>query len=324
VCAAGTLPLRESEVPVVGSTRSMRRRTGGQMRRGLALGGGGPVGIAWESGLTKGLFEGGVDLRLADLVVGTSAGSVVGTRIAAGHDPRALEQRPHDARPSGSIEPTDLAGTVAPDLETLAQVFSTWLASGEMTPERCAEIGTLARKARTIDEEAFVALISDTHGERSWPARLVVTAVDVESGAFAAHDASGGAPLARAVAASCAVPGIFPTVRIGERRYMDGGLRSGTSADLLLGLAPEQAIVVAPLCKAQGRIGALAERLMWAEVARLRAQGTQVCVVVPESADLAAFGGNLMNGAAAPAAFEAGYERGLALASGEAAAWGGR
>jgi NTE family protein len=203
-------------------------------------------------------------------------------------------------------------------------VFSTWLASSEMTPERCAEIGTLARKARTMAEETFVAMIAASHAVSEWPERLVVTAVDVESGEFTSHDAASGAPLQRAVAASCAVPGLFPTVGIGARRYMDGGVRSGTSADLLLAIEPQQALVIAPMCKAQGRMGALAERLMWAEIARLRAAGTQVCAVIPEAEELAAFGGNLMNVAAAPAVFEAGHKRGLALASGEAAAWGGR
>jgi NTE family protein len=294
------------------------------MRRGLVLGGGGPVGIAWESGLARGLAEGGVDLRLADRIVGTSAGSVVGTRIAAGQDPQTLQATPQGGTRGGGFLPADLASGGTPDLETLAQVFATWLASNEMTPERCAEIGTLARKARTIAEDAFVALISASHGQREWPERLAVTAVDVESGAFASHDATSGVSLQRAVAASCAVPGLFPTVEIGGRRYMDGGVRSGTSADLLLGGAFEHALVVSPLCKAQGRLGVLGEQLMWAEVARLRAAGIAVCAVLPESEELAAFGGNLMNAGAAPAAFEAGHKRGLALASGEAAAWGGR
>jgi NTE family protein len=282
------------------------------------------VGIAWESGLARGLAEGGIDLRLADRIVGTSAGSVVGTRIAAGQDPQTLQATPQGGTGGGGFLPADLASGGTPDLETLGKVFATWLASNEMTPERCAEIGTLARKARTISEDAFVALISASHGQREWPERLVVTAVDVESGAFTSHDATSGVPLQRAVAASCAVPGLFPTVEIGAHRYMDGGVRSGTSADLLLGSPPEHAIVVSPLCKAQGRLGVLGEHLMWGEVARLRAAGTAVCAVLPESEELAAFGGNLMNAGAAPAAFEAGYKRGLALASGEAAAWGGR
>ena len=58
--------------------------------RALVLGGGGPVGIAWESGLIAGLAEAGVDLSTADFVIGTSAGSFVGAYLAAGTPPAKL------------------------------------------------------------------------------------------------------------------------------------------------------------------------------------------------------------------------------------------
>ena len=53
-------------------------------RTALVLGGGGITGIAWEIGVLAGLAEAGVDLTGADLVVGTSAGSVVGAQITSG------------------------------------------------------------------------------------------------------------------------------------------------------------------------------------------------------------------------------------------------
>ena len=59
---------------------------GSKASKALVLGGGGVIGVAWETGILEGLAEGGVDVRQADLVIGTSAGSMVGTRIAAGHD----------------------------------------------------------------------------------------------------------------------------------------------------------------------------------------------------------------------------------------------
>src|SRR5262245_35607477 len=105
------------------------------MRRGLVLGGGGPVGIAGESGLAKGLGEGGVDLRTADRIVGTSAGSVVGTRLAAGQDLATLDGSPRRGT-SGGPSLADLGAGGVPDLATLQQVFVTWLAPGEMTQER--------------------------------------------------------------------------------------------------------------------------------------------------------------------------------------------
>ena len=64
------------------------------MKRALVLGGGGVIGVAWETGLLKGLAQGGIDVRSADVVIGTSAGSMVGTRVAAGHDSGEPAPRP--------------------------------------------------------------------------------------------------------------------------------------------------------------------------------------------------------------------------------------
>ena len=61
-------------------------------RRALVLGGGGVAGIAWETGLIAGLAGLGIDLAAADVVIGTSAGSVVGTDIACGQELEALYQ----------------------------------------------------------------------------------------------------------------------------------------------------------------------------------------------------------------------------------------
>src|SRR6478609_2302313 len=85
--------------------------------RALVLGGGGPVGIAWESGLVAGLAQAGVDLGQADFTMGTSAGSFVGARLALGADPKTLadpiiaDQIPGEARQGGgaSRPPADLS-----------------------------------------------------------------------------------------------------------------------------------------------------------------------------------------------------------------------
>jgi len=54
----------------------------GHRLRALVLGGGGPVGRAWEIGLTHGFAGQGIDLGTADLIIGTSAGAVVGATLA--------------------------------------------------------------------------------------------------------------------------------------------------------------------------------------------------------------------------------------------------
>lgn len=76
------------------------------MKRALVLGGSGNVGVAWEIAVLAGLFEGGVDVRSADLVIGTSAGSVVGAIMAHGRDPppvpAAARSRTHPPSPTRS------------------------------------------------------------------------------------------------------------------------------------------------------------------------------------------------------------------------------
>lgn len=84
-------------------------------------------------------------------------------------------------------------------------------------------------------EEAWLARIGGMLLEQ-WPAgRLPLTAVDAGSGEFVVLHADSGVPLERAVAASCAVPLVFPLVHVGDRALMDGGMRSATNADLAAG-----------------------------------------------------------------------------------------
>jgi NTE family protein len=106
-----------------------------------------------------------------------------------------------------------------------------------VTQEVRKEIGEMAVGAKTASEESWVEYFEEHIGEKPWPDRdLRVTAVDCESGDFAVWTRESGVSLARAVASSCAVPGLFPAVRINSRLYTDGGVRSGTSADLAKGV----------------------------------------------------------------------------------------
>ena len=275
------------------------------MRQALVLGGGGVVGVAWETGVVAGLLDAGVDLRAAEAIVGTSAGSMVGTRLAAGQDLRN-EQR--------AVAIPALEG--GPDVVTLQQVFGRWAQAERVDHAFLCEIGALAMRARTVDEQTWIAATGASIGVSDWPHdRLKLVAVDVEDGRLAAHDRASAAPLDRAIAASCAVPGLFPPISIHGRRYMDGGVRSGTSADLLLPDEPEVVVIVAPLSRAATAIGALAERCLDHEIEALEAAGARVFKVLPNEEDVAAFGPNLMDAAKAQNGREAGIARGRALAT---------
>jgi NTE family protein len=285
------------------------------MKRALVLGGGGVVGIAWETGILSGLADAGVDVRDADLVVGTSAGSMVGARIAGGFDPR----EPAPARAEGIPFPEG-----GPDLATLGRVFERWTQAEEVSETLCAELGRFALEARTASEERFIAATGGSLGLAGWPERaLRVTAVEAQTGRFRLFSKAEDVALPAAVAASCAVPGMFPPITLDGRRYVDGGVRSGTNADAVLDIEPDLVLVVAPVCRRTAVFGALAERCLDEECRQLRAAGARVVVVLPEEEEIGAFGPNLMDPSRATAAREVGRARGRALARGSVGPWSG-
>jgi NTE family protein len=293
--------------------------------RALVLGGGGPVGVAWETGLVAALAENGVDLAAADLVIGTSAGSIVGAQLALGRSPAAMleSQRVLAAQspaPTSAAAVQSEAGEAgrpgAPDLTPLMQ-FMARLVSGEAdTLELRREIGAFALKAKTMPEQPWLASFGYL-SEAGWPEkRFIATAVDAEDGSFVAWERDSGADLGRAVAASCTVPGIFPPVLINGRRYIDGGMRSATNADLAKGF--ERVVVVAVTA---GMGGEAFRRPLDGELEALRASGSEVVLVVPDAASIEAFGPNLMDFSRRAAASDAGYRQGTVEAARLAPAW---
>jgi NTE family protein len=248
--------------------------------RALVLGGGGIAGIAWEIGLLAGLVAEGVDVGDADLVVGTSAGSIVGTLLRTGPDLAELYERQ-----LGPVPSTERLTEF--DATAMMTTIGAALAGVTDPQEARARVGALALQAATMPEEERRATIRARIGEPAWPdRRLVVTAVDAHDGAFSAFDADSGVPLLDAVAASCAVPLVYPPITIGGRRYIDGGMRSIANADLAAGY--DKVLVVAPFAGAPGSpLGPSHED----EVAELR-KTAEVHVVLADELALGAFGTN--------------------------------
>jgi NTE family protein len=280
-------------------------------KRALVLGGGGPVGVAWEIGLLAGLLDAGIDARNADLIIGTSAGSIVGTQLAYGRDPRMQMEGFADA-PPGAVP----AAVSAPprDATAAADAFGLWASFDEMTPANCANVGRIALAARTMAEEDWVNNFIHDEPEPWPPTPLLAVAVDCESGAMRAFDAAQGVELRRAIAASCAVPAILPPVTIEGRRYMDGGVRSGTSADLALRIKPDAVLIIAPLGSQQRGIGALCRRQIENERTQLEAIGARVIVVHMDDAALAAAPNGLMDASARVPAAAAARKHGARIA----------
>jgi NTE family protein len=260
-------------------------------RRALVLGGGGVTGIAWATGMIAGLAGLGIDLAVADVIIGTSAGSVVGADIACGREPAALyraQLAPPGPEPAARVG-WGFIGRLLWDVHTSPD------------PRRArARIGRWALAVPTMPEADRRKVFQARLPADGWPAgALKVTAVDARTGQFAVFGAAGEASLVDAVGASCAVPGVWPPVTIGDRRFMDGGMRTVANADLARGY--ERVVIVAPVAAGIGFMASPGR-----QAAALTAAGARVALVRPDRAAVRAIGRNVLDVSRRAAAARAG------------------
>lgn len=271
-------------------------------RVGLVLGGGGLVGHAWHAGVLAGVAEAtGWDAGGSDLIVGTSAGAVVGAELRAGHRPSDL------LRPGVGAAPTD-----APRPVLGRRSFRP--AAPGMVVHRLrrgapASFGLLAaavlprgRRNTAIVGDAVVRLAPT---DARWPRGLWVCATRLHDGERVVLDADSGADLATAVAASCAMAGFFAPVPIAGHDHIDGGARSVTNADVVADAGLDLVVVSSPMSMdpagagpARGVAGRLARRQrlghkarLARELAEVRSRGAVVVILEPGPHDLALMGG---------------------------------
>ena len=287
------------------------------MTKALVLSGGGPVGIAWESGIAAGLKAQGVDLTEADFIVGTSAGSVVGAQIAMGRDlSEVIERRRKLADATDRQAP---AGATGEQMQALMQAFTELFTSTEPDEVKRAKIGAFALEATTMPEDTFIGNFGH-FSDASWPRRYACTAVDAVTGEFVVWDATKDAQLGRAVASSCAVPGVFPPITINGRRYIDGGMRSGTNADLAAG---HDRVLIISLMNPESMVGPMAALAATfnSEVKAITDAGGSVEVIFPDADAASAMGINLMDASMMQPAMEAGERQGKLAADTLSSFW---
>lgn len=287
------------------------------MLRGLVLGGGGITGIAWETGLLHGLAEAGVDLTAADRVVGTSAGSIVGAQVTSDIPLAELYRRqllPPAELGDGDVPLATIGlGVVASFAVSLLQARGDLTRFGRVLGARAVKTAARGRTPTLAERYEQVDL---RIGGLTWPDRdLVVTAVDVSTGALAAFGPRGHWPevsLRDAVNASCAVPCVYPPIPIDAGTYIDGGVRSGTNSDLMAGCDP-----VVALAPSDRRVGPL--RTAAQQLADL---GVQHLVITPDEASKAAIGKNVLDPSSRPGSARAGYAQAAAWVDRVGALWG--
>ena len=211
-------------------------------KRALVLAGGGLAGIAWETGILRGVADESPATARAlldsDVLLGTSAGSAVAAQLGSGMGLDELFDR-QVATASSEIDP-------GVDIDDIAELFvSAMMQPNTTTTETLQRIGTIALSTATVPESLRRDVIAHRLPSHGWPdATLRITAIDIATGELVAFDRGSGVGLVDAVAASCAVPGAWPPVTIGNRRYMDGGV--GSSINLVLADDCDVAVVLVP------------------------------------------------------------------------------
>jgi NTE family protein len=280
----------------------MRRR---RQTVGLALGAGGVLGGAWLAGSLTALAEAtGWGPAAAELVLGTSAGSLFAALVAGGMAARHL--LPPDRRERQTGEDWPLADLVAPHAYRSPR---RWPAIGPgslgLLKTLCGLLPRGLVSTRTIERVVRRAVPAGwMRAPECW-----IVACDYATGrrvVFGDRDAPRPS-LGQAVAASCAVPGIFAPVPFEGRLYVDGGVHSLSNLDLVPARRVGLVVALNPMSAARSRGGwtplsrltaamrRWAARRVAAEMAQLRALGTEVLLLEPAEADLEAMGDDLMD-----------------------------
>jgi NTE family protein len=304
-----------------------RAHAGGE--RALVLGGGGAAGNAWEIGVIAGLSDAGLDVTEADLIIGTSAGSTAAAQITSGTPPTELLADILAAAPAPRTGPAGSDRGHAPNMSAadIMEMTSGIIRAAVDAADMRRRMGAAALEMAAVSDGSAQARRRATVAARlpsqHWPQRsMLIVAVDAHTGEPAVFGRYSGVDLVDAVAASTANGfGPFPPYSIGGNRYIDGGYRANENADLAAGYG--RVLVLSPFG------GRTRMPLDWgthlaAQVDGLRARGSRVETIFPDSDSRELFGVSALDPSTRPPAARAGYKQGMALAGQLTEFWRGR
>src|SRR5258708_5332071 len=253
-------------------------------KRALVLGGGGSAGNAWLIGVVAGLFDAGLDVTEADLIVGTSAGSTAAAQITS-TSPTQLFSDVLSAAPSQQTGPVASDGARAPvgpmvdHMRRTSEIIAAAADPADMRRRLGAAALEMDAASDGSGQKRWRATVAGRLPSQRWPQQMVlIVAVDAHTGEPVVFDRDSGVDLVDAIAASCSSGAPYG---IGDSRYIDGGYRrSSENADLAAGYG--RVLVLSPL---GGRSLAPAEWGMHlaAQVDELRAGGSRVETILPDS-----------------------------------------
>jgi NTE family protein len=293
------------------STPHVTSTTAAARERALVLGGGGSTGNAWLIGVVAGLFDAGLDVTEADLIIGTSAGSTAAAQITSASptqlmaDILAVAPQPRTG-PVGS-DGGRVPGPAASHMQRTGRI----IAAAEDAADMRRRMGAAALEltAAADGSERWRATVAARLPSQRWPEQAVrLTVVDAHTGEPVVFDRHSGVELVDAVAASTAGG---PAYSIGDHRYIDGGYRSVENADLAAGYG--RVLVLSPFGGRSRHPREWGTHLA-AQVDELRARGSRVESIFPDSDAEHLFGANAMDLSLRPPAARAGYGQGRALA----------
>ncbi|MBG0741142.1 patatin-like phospholipase family protein [Paeniglutamicibacter antarcticus] len=280
----------------------------------MVLAGGGAAGNAWELGLIAGLSDAGVDLTGADLIIGTSAGSTVAAQITSGTRPADLYAAVLAEAPQPPASGTGSDRGRAPHV-----VGPNYMAWSDKIINSATDVADMRRKMGAAALEGDPSdgssnarwhdIVASRLPSHEWPQqRVLIAAVNAQTGEPVVFDRQSGIDLVDAVAASTSAKTPY---RIGENRYINGGYRRNENADLAAGY--ERVVVMSPFS------GRTRYPLDWgmqleSQVDELRAGGSKVATIFPDAGAGDVFNANALDLSTRLQAGRGGYDQGRALA----------